>query len=457
MEEKRESLESIKPADSGLIHFDNKKFEFELKELEEAKSIKSYNLCFYKLYGLLLRGKYEDFISIISNDPSLVASIEIKALIILEKILTDKEILEKDIFPFASAGLITRKKISDKIARDLTWLIKASYHYSSSFLAKFPELQSKIWNLAKLIPEIVWHYSLFLLEENLQDYINLIPQKLSELKISRENLLDPDELEKSKKLEKIWEVFLLGLYYRRIGDQSKAEEKLVEYREAFDPEILKPVQIESFGNESFYKPEDILANWSKVLTEIDKIQQEVELLAGLENQTCAYFKCSDCCSNTFPVMSLTEFKYLENWLKENNYDLEKIHQRANAIQEEHQKLYGSKLEIVDKSQAKNMIRGIENPHRFRFTCPFLENGRCSVHSARPLICRGFGESTENDISIKTCNFYQAQYRANTGPENKRYAYDMRLAQMLARSSDKHLVEGKELKATIAAWFSNPDS
>lgn len=454
MEEEKKSLESIRPADSGLINFDNKKFEFELKELEEAKTIKNHNLWFYKLFGLLLRGRYENFISIIKEDPSLVASIEIKALVVLEKFLNNQEVLEKEIFPFISTGLITRKKISDKLARNLIWLIKISYHYSTDFLSKFPEIQSKIWDLSKIVPEIVWHYSLFLLEENLQEYISLIPQKLTELKIPKEDLLDPGELERSEKLEKIWQTFLLYLYYRRVNDLAKAEEELVKYREVFDPALLKPVHIESFGNELFYRPEETLANWNKILEEIDKIQQQVELLAGLESQTCAYFKCSDCCSNTFPVMSFTEFKYLENWLKENNYDLEKIHQRANAIQEEHLKLYGTKLEIVDKSQAENMIRGIENPHRFKFTCPFLEGGRCSIHPARPLICRGFGESTENDISIKTCNFYQAQYRSNTGPENKRYAYDMRLAQMLARSSDKHLVEGKDLKGTIAAWFSD---
>ncbi|MDD9898198.1 MAG: YkgJ family cysteine cluster protein, partial [Candidatus Melainabacteria bacterium] len=165
--------------------------------------------------------------------------------------------------------------------------------------------------------------------------------------------------------------------------------------------------------------------------------------------TCDYYKCSDCCSHTFPSMTASEWQYLETWMQQNDYPRQEAVERAQAIQAE----LKQKLEVVDKSDPAYSHRGSENPERHKFTCPFLLDNKCSVYHARPLLCRGFGLSTDNNLSLKTCKYYQNQYRHNASPENERYSYDLRNAQMLAASSDRYHNEGKHLIGTIVAWLS----
>ncbi len=450
------SLEQIRPLDSGLKSFDSKKFNLTLnREIAETQSLNQHEQIFYRLLGFFLTGQIEKFSQIIQEDPSLVSSLEIKALKILAYLKQNQELTEKDIFPFTLLGTLSKRKISENLARKLAWLIKALHKNISGFdllAEESKDFKSKLWKLNQLIPEFTFHYSLLILEEKITDQYENLFKEVNAYKVNLEDLFDAEEIDRHSKLEKIWKNFLLSLYYRRLGNTEETEKYLQAYREVFDLELFKPVKIEALGNSTFYPRTEVLANWEKILEEADGFQREAETLAGLYTNTCEYFNCSDCCSHTFPIMSLTEFKYLSDWLEKNNYDIEKIRQRSEEIQEEHLKLYGSRLEILDKTLPENLIRGVENPHGFKFRCPFLEEGKCSIHPARPLICRGFGSSTDNEVSIKTCNFYQTQFMHNAGPENKRYAYDLRQAQMLARSSDKTLTDGKELKGTLVAWF-----
>jgi hypothetical protein len=48
-------------------------------------------------------------------------------------------------------------------------------------------------------------------------------------------------------------------------------------------------------------------------------------------------------NDPFPVMTFTEYKFLENWMKENNYPVEKIYERAELIQQDYEKKYGTRL------------------------------------------------------------------------------------------------------------------
>ena len=148
-------------------------------------------------------------------------------------------------------------------------------------------------------------------------------------------------------------------------------------------------------------------------------------------------------------MTASEWQYLETWMQQNDYPRQEAVERAQAIQAE----LKQKLEVVDKSDPAYSHRGSENPERHKFTCPFLLDNKCSVYHARPLLCRGFGLSTDNNLSLKTCKYYQNQYRHNASPENERYSYDLRNAQMLAASSDRYHNEGKHLIGTIVAWLS----
>ncbi len=434
------SLDSINPRESGLNSFDKNEFSRKLKDYNEQHKNPSYPENYLKVLGLFLLGQSSTLENLFSEDPSLVSSYQIKAIRILNLIQSSKPVKSQDIFPFISQELNIRKKISKKISAHIIDLYNAISKNISSLV-----LNSDLWALKEVLPEIVFYYGKYILENKISSEYKRLEEELKQPLTLTEN----DELNLENKLE---QVYLQTFYYRTIGDAAKAEEALLLYRDLYKP-VERPAQVQSQANTQFYPPDQVLNNWDKILAEADAIQKEVERQAGLLNSTCDYFKCSDCCSNTFPVMTLTEFKFLEKWMKENNYPLEKIQERSELIQKDYEKKYGTRLKVLNKALDENNFRGSENPHNYKFSCPFLEDQKCTIYEARPLICRGFGLSTDNNISVKTCKYYLAQYRHNSSPDNERYAYDLRTAEMLAASSDRHINGGKHLKGTIVAWFS----
>ncbi len=434
------SLDSINPRESGLNSFDKNEFSQKLKDYSEQNKNPNYPENYLKILGLFLLGRYDALETLLSEDPSLISSYQIKAIKILNLIQSNKPVTNQDIFPFSSQELNIRKKISKKISAHIIDL----YDAISKNISSIP-LTSDLWALKPILPEIVFYYGKYILENKISNEYKRLEEELTQAIPLTEN----DELNKENELE---QVYLRTFFYRTIGDAAQAEAALLKYRDIYKP-VEQAAHIKSQANTTFYPPDQVLNNWDKILTEADAIQKEVERKAGLLNSTCDYFKCSDCCSNTFPVMTLTEFKFLEQWMKDNNYPLEKIQERSELIQQDYEKKYGKRLTLIDKELAENDFRGSENPYNYKFSCPFLEGGKCSIYHARPLICRGFGLSTDNNISVKTCKYYLAQYRHNSSLDNERYAYDLRAAEMLAASSDKYLTGAEHLKGTIVAWFS----
>ncbi len=434
------SLDSINPRESGLNSFDKNEFNQKLKDYAERNKNPNYPENYLKILGLFLLGRNDVLENLLTQDPSLVASYQIKAVKILNLLVMAKAITSQDIFPFHSQELNIRKKISKNISAHIVDL----YDVISKNISGL-SLPASLWALKPALAEIVFYYGKYILENKIENEYKRLEEELNQPLVITEN----DELNQENELE---QAYLRTFFYRTIGDSAQAEAALLKYRDVYRP-IEPAAHIRSQANSSFYPPDQVLNNWDKILAETDAIQREVERKAGLYTMTCDYFQCSDCCSNTFPTMTFTEFKFLEKWLAENNYPIEKIHQRAELIQQDYEKKYGTRLEVLDKELPENNFRGSENPHDYKFSCPFLEGGKCSIYQARPLICRGFGLSTDNNISVKTCKYYLAQYRHNSNPDNDRYAYDMRTAEMLATSSDKHLTGGKRLKGTLVAWFS----
>ena len=158
-------------------------------------------------------------------------------------------------------------------------------------------------------------------------------------------------------------------------------------------------------------------------------------------------------------MSLTEYKFLLNWIKENNYPIAGVIEKAKGIQEEHKKLFGEVMPIIDTTISENKEKGLENPFNYKYSCPFLVEGRCSIYHARPLLCRGFGLSSDDAVAVKTCNFYLSQYTHNCSRDNDRYVYDLRPVQAMAKASDRKLSQElssteQELKGTIVAWLAS---
>lgn len=444
------SLDYIDPGDSGLKSFDKIEFNQKLSTYKIASTIELPDN-YLRLLGLFLFQEFEKLDQKFSEDPSLIASFEIKALKILNSLMLNKEILAADIFPFFSTKLSLRRKIGRKIAEHLLELYQNVSLYCSNFTASLTWSKIDFWDLATKLPELNFEFSKFIIEKKLSSHY----PKIESLLLSyTENA--PEIFQEELLQEKL---YLQTFYYRSIGEPEKSELALLEYRKSYNPDSERPTRIKTYGNKEFYRADTVLENWSKILEETDQIQEEVENRAGLYAATCEYFKCSDCCSNTFPSMTLTEYKYLSQWLKKNDYPIAKIQERSNTIQAAYQAEFGKRLEIVDKEIRENNFPGSENPHNYKFSCPFLEDGRCSCYQARPLICRGFGLSSDNKISIKTCKYFLTQYQHNSSPDNERHVYDLGPAQMLAASSDRHMTKeeqgkSKHLKGTIVAWFSD---
>jgi Fe-S-cluster containining protein len=310
--------------------------------------------------------------------------------------------------------------------------------------------------ISEILPDVIFYYSQYILEFKVTEKYDQLVYELLNFKY-----IDfCDGVENIEQRQEAERVRLLAFYYRVTGDLAKSEEYMVRYRKIMPSDItidLSP-EMRPKANPSYFPAAEILNNWGKVLEEVVTTQQDVLEIAGLHEDTCGYFNCSDCCNYTSPHMSLTEYLYLKEWADENHYPLEDARERARQIQAQHEVEFGEELKIIDKAVDGNSEKGKENPHGFKYSCPFLVNQRCSIYEARPLLCRGFGLSSDDNLAVKTCNFYLGQYTYNCSRDNERYVYDLRPVQLMATESDRYLsksrnLDKKELKGTIVAWLS----
>ncbi len=428
------SLDSINPRDSGLQSFNRSEFNVRLQAELSKNSEQDADTNYLRLLSLFVLGKHQEFESVIKADPSLIASSQFKALKLLNQLMRTQSVVAADIFPFGNQELFLRKKISKSIALDLITL-----YDSLKRVFVFPDCN--FFALSEALPEIVFAYGIYIIENNLTAKF---PELLQAIERHKEYLGAMDS------------AFLLALYYRRIGDLQQAELSLEQFRKANEP-TNKKAKLKTIGNQKFFPAAQVFENWQSVLVECDQLQDEVLTRSGVHKESCEYFECSDCCKYTFPTMTETEYRYLHSWMQKNNYPIAKIKQKSEEIQAHYESLYSERLPVIIQEAAPDKVNPPENPHNFKFTCPFLDGDKCSCYEARPLVCRGFGLSSDNAISLKACQYYLVQYQNNEHPEHKRWVYDLRQAQMLAASGDRHINEGRVRKGTIVAWFSDNDA
>jgi Fe-S-cluster containining protein len=449
MSGKKLSLELINPHESGLLSFDRLRFEKTLKiELEKVRRIDRYpdNREFRELLNLLAQRKFQEIENTLKARPDLESLLEIKAIKFLSFMFLGKDLKQIKIFQLSNPNSISFQKISFKLSALLLDLYELLKNNLIEFSQEFGRGELDFWSLEEVLPALRYLYSQYVLEKKLSEKYPMLLEKLEEDTTKTEEIF---EKAYDWGLERLR---LLAFYHRRQNIPKEAEEFLLEFREALRPNQETNIRIKSLGNREFFPANEVFSNWQNILDECDEIQKDIVEIVGLEANTCEYFKCADCCKNPFPVMSLTEFKYMKNWLTENNYPVEEIHEKSRSIQSDYKEKHGEELKIIDKSILENKIRGIENPTAYKYECPFLKENRCSVYQARPLLCRGFGLATDNNISLKTCKYYLSQYQNSLVIQNERIAYDLRPAQTLARISDNYLSNNKQLSGTIVAWF-----
>ena len=340
---------------------------------------------------------------------------------------------------------------------DIFGVFQRTIKFSDEIQAKLNDFN--FFSLKDILPDVTFYYAQYILEYKLEDKYNLVRDEL--LNYQFVNFCNGVEnIEQRLEAER---VRLLSFYYRVTGNVEEAEKYMLIYRKIMPADItvdLSP-QIRSKTNSSYFPASETLENWAEVLQECDDVQDHVIEISGLYKDTCGYYDCADCCNYTSPHMSLTEYKYLKAWAEKHNYSFDKAIAKAKEIQENHKELHGEELKIIDKALPENKEKGRENPYSYKYSCPFLIDNRCSVYEARPLLCRGFGLSSDDNLAVKTCNFYLGQYTHNCSRDNERYVYDLRPAQLMATESDRHIskqegLDKKELKGTIVAWLSQSE-
>lgn len=439
------SLENIDPGASGLRNLDSREHFKKLKEYQVLSKKDASTDHYIKYLGLFLNKNYQKLLDEFNEDPSLVSSYENKSLKIMSMALLGKTINKVD---FKVSVLPKPIEIESRLFLGQAKVFVELYIDFKKNISDLDLAKIDIWKISKYNPGLGVYFSQYFLYENIKTEFENVFKFLIDL--------DYGSIE-----FKAWKRFLLALYYRRNNEPDKAEQEYLNYLKENPIDETRNYHIKHLGIKEFYMPQDVLNNWASVLKEYDANQNEAELRAGLAPNTCDYFSCSDCCSYTFPLMSKTEFLHLKKWMQENDYPIEEIIEKSKLIQKQHKEIFGEELPIVDKSKDEFKERGAENPNDFKYDCPFLsKEGRCTCYEARPILCRGYGSSSDNDFAVKACNYYRVQYQAKANPDNDRWVVDLREIQMLARSSDFYLSKDseqsgqfKEPKATIPAWFS----
>jgi Fe-S-cluster containining protein len=452
------SLDLIKAENSGCQSFDRNKFKdyHQICIEEDKKYRQQYSSAFRSFLQLLVFEKFEEFELKIQERPDLLAEKEIKALQSFVLLLTDKPLGANHFFSKFTSDF-TKKRLSQGMSKatvNMFSLLK-NINFSEKIQKKLESLN--LFSLKELIPDIVFYYAEYILKENIEESFDLTEQELLNFKFI-DFCNGIENIEERQNAEK---VRLLAFFYRKKKNEALAEKYMLEYRKAMPADIVStlPPEIRTVKNTRTFPSKLVLENWNEILNDCDEAQDKVIEYTGIYKDTCGYHNCADCCNYTSPHMSLTEYKFMLNWIKENDYPIDGVIKKAKAIQEEHKKLFGEALPIIDTTITENKEKGLENPFNYKYSCPFLVEGRCSIYHARPLLCRGFGLSSADAVAVKTCNFYLNQYTHNCSRDNDRYVYDLRPVQGMAKASDRKLSQEmfnqeQELKGTIVAWLSS---
>lgn len=386
MAESTNKLQSLEMLNSSSSGYD----EINRETLSEKNYLGSLHL--------FLSGANTKLNNYLQEHPHLVDTSKHKALFLLNLIILGQKLKPQHI-----SVREPNPKLVDEFAYQLIELYKDIVS-----IFKFQEID--FYQYKDLMPSIVIYWSDYLLGSQTQSKVyNEISNDSNFVNLVDDNL-------------RAQQYRLFALYYRRQGDNKKAEELITKYRESFTPTNGTDYKLNKLKPSKIYPAKQVLKKLPEIYKEVTEIQEEVLTRSGVYKDTCFYYQCTDCCKKDFPVVSLAEFLHIKNSLSKP--ELEKFTKRAKAIQQKHIELYGEPLKIIDQTIGNSKEK--LNPHGMQFTCPFLsESDACEIHSLRPLACRAFGLSTIDDSTVQACKYYLKQYQYNSSQRNERDVYDSR--------------------------------
>ncbi len=426
-------LNKIKPEQgSGLNEFDKKEFQ-EKKEILKAEKLELIDEFFETNKALFLKQNYSEILDTLYQDPSKISSHKIKALKFLAEI---KLGFKPQLNSFLKRDDFYEYKKDTQFAYEL---IKLSKELSICDVDFFDYCELLVPLTYYWIKNQLLDFNLNIREDCLEDFLSKIEKCEADISQKYNNDKDVKEDFAFKKL------YIKTLIYKINNNESQLNKSLQEY---FDKTLNQDEQITSLdliANKNFFHGDQVLSNLETLYAEVEEICAFITSRSLISANTCQSYNCADCCKQTSPSMSYTEFEFIKNWARKNNFDLSPAIKKAQKIISENAQQINFKIE--EQTNSIDL-----NPNNQKYECPFLEEGLCSIHEARPLNCRIFGQGSADAMFLKSCNFFMNQYQYFASPENERLVYDARGFQAMLTESDKYLTQAKFAKTGLIPSF-----
>ncbi len=324
--------------------------------------------------------------------------------------------------------LTNHQLVSSQISRIISKFVK---------LGNFQKVEYLINQFQKL------NYQIFLPLLNI--YIGEILVREKNFNKAKEVLNNSSDVEKHR---------ILALIFRLEGKEQEAEDELIKYRQTNDSSKSQGM---IFKLLSLNMPNSIPADTNQILilleniyAETKKMKQEIALEYGVNQNTCIESTCQECCKQTFPFVSYTEYLYLKQWLDNQPEELKKqVYENSKKIVAQYKEKYKREPPFLDADT--NLDSNKYYPKGYSFDCPALKKEGCGVYEAQPFICRAYGYASDSMMTIMGCAYFKEQMSVANKLSPERKAINITSFANFANLTDKKLI-GTAVIAPIPVWF-----
>lgn len=163
--------------------------------------------------------------------------------------------------------------------------------------------------------------------------------------------------------------------------------------------------------------QNFLEDYLLFLNRVDSLEKMDEFILNLNKEIYQKYPCISCntgcytcCTATgMPNVYSNEWERIKEYLKKLSVEeISKIKENNNYFVEEHSELINTLNDFIhknSKSNYDNLITEIEEKFKDKL-CPFHIEGKCSIYSVRPSMCRAYGSFlfiSEKEEKLLSCD------------------------------------------------------